>query len=346
VIQRSLPLQNGHNCARRNRPTTSKVLTQAACSHNRSNKGWSLPRKWKSCEDADGSDVALNSGASREHFALCRCGHAQNKPFCTGMHWYVDFQDPVPDSDAKPMVFQWAGGLPAFTRMTRIFYEKYVPQDDLLAPLFAYVSRSSRARCQRLAEVFCGPHFYSTQYGGYPRMLSQHLGSVSGKTCAPGGSHFCYGLPERLGFQTMPNLPPPFQSYIEWGSRLAVENSQPNATPPMRMPMPHWDWSIAAGPPGSRVSSLRPQDQEEEPPAVLPGADETLSFAKHIKPLFRRRDRQSMQFVFDLWAYSDVSEHADAILERLGNGSMPCDGAWTPERIAVSARWIASKKPE
>ena len=48
---------------------------------------------------ADGEPEPRAEGASREHYALCRCGHSQNKPFCSGMHWYVDFQDPVPDPD-------------------------------------------------------------------------------------------------------------------------------------------------------------------------------------------------------------------------------------------------------
>ena len=34
-----------------------------------------------------------NSGASFEHYALCRCGHSKNKPFCDGTHWYVGFKD-------------------------------------------------------------------------------------------------------------------------------------------------------------------------------------------------------------------------------------------------------------
>jgi hypothetical protein len=48
-----------------------------------------------------------------------------------------------------------------------------------------------------------------------------------------------------------------------------------------------------------------------------------------------------MRFVFDLWSHEDVGAHADAILERLQQGSMPCDGAWPPERVAVFERWIA-----
>jgi CDGSH-type Zn-finger protein len=30
---------------------------------------------------------------SKEHFSLCRCGSSKNKPFCSGMHWYVKFKD-------------------------------------------------------------------------------------------------------------------------------------------------------------------------------------------------------------------------------------------------------------
>jgi CDGSH-type Zn-finger protein len=70
--------------------------------------------------DGDGTDHARNEGASREHYALCRCGHSQNKPFCSGMHWYTEFKDPVPDPDHEQTVFEWCGGLPALTRLTRL----------------------------------------------------------------------------------------------------------------------------------------------------------------------------------------------------------------------------------
>ena len=64
-----------------------------------------------------------------------------------------------------------------------------------------------------------------------------------------------------------------------------------------------------------------------------------LSFARDIKPLFRERDRQSMKFAFDLWSYADVKEHSGGILQRLQDGSMPCDGAWTQEKVEAFRRW-------
>ena len=60
--------------------------------------------------DAGGGDTARAEGSSREHYALCRCGHSQNKPFCSGMHWYIGFTDPERTPGREPSLFEWAGG--------------------------------------------------------------------------------------------------------------------------------------------------------------------------------------------------------------------------------------------
>ena len=67
-----------------------------------------------------------------------------------------------------------------------------------------------------------------------------------------------------------------------------------------------------------------------------------MSFAAHIRPLFRDRDRQSMSFAFDLWAHDDVAARAADILQRLRDGSMPCDAAWPDDKIEVFRRWAES----
>jgi len=297
--------------------------------------------------DADGDHVVRNAGASNEHFALCRCGHAQNKPFCTGMHWSIEFRDPVPAPDHTPTIFEWAGGLPALTRMTRLFYEKFVPADDLLAPVFANMAADHPQRVAKwLGEVFGGPKCYSEAFGGYAHMVSEHLGKGLTEEMRARWVALLLqsareaGLPNDAEFRSV------FQSYIEWGSRLAVENSQKESRPPLHMPMPHWDWNTTAGPPGSRISALAPADERAGDAAVVPGPDDKVEFGKHVKALFRERDRASMKFAFDLASYADVSAHADAILERVRNGTMPCDGAWPKERVDVFARWVAAGKPE
>ena len=69
-----------------------------------------------------------------------------------------------------------------------------------------------------------------------------------------------------------------------------------------------------------------------------------VNFAADIKPLFRPTDVESMSWAFDLGSYEGVAANADLILERLRSGTMPCDGAWPPERIAVFEHWIQSNK--
>ena len=73
-------------------------------------------------------------------------------------------------------------------------------------------------------------------------------------------------------------------------------------------------------------------------------ADGPLSFETDVKPLFRERDRRSMEFAFDLWSHDDVSARADDILARVDAGTMPCDGAWSKAQVDLFRRWIQSGK--
>ena len=73
-----------------------------------------------------------------------------------------------------------------------------------------------------------------------------------------------------------------------------------------------------------------------------PGSAQPISFEQHIKPLFRQSDRQSMTFAFDLWDVSDVRSYAEDILDRLKDGTMPCDGAWSADRVELFSRWVAT----
>jgi CDGSH-type Zn-finger protein len=38
-------------------------------------------------------------GGTTDHFALCRCGRSKNKPFCSGAHWGVEFDEDAPKRD-------------------------------------------------------------------------------------------------------------------------------------------------------------------------------------------------------------------------------------------------------
>jgi CDGSH-type Zn-finger protein/truncated hemoglobin YjbI len=343
--------------------------------------------------DADGKPMPRNAGASLEHYAICRCGHSQNKPYCSGMHWYVGFRDPQPS--AEPTLFEWAGGLPALTRMTRLLYEKHVPADPLLAAAFADMPPGYPQReAQRMGEIFDGPardgHDGDSQdrdsqdrdaqggdardrdsqdrdaQGGDARDRDSQDRDSQGGDARGGddGRAFTARLTEEqrarwvaLAGQaaTEAGLPadPPFRSalasYLEWDSRQA--QARPTGSPaeqaaggeqqPASRPVPRWDWT-AAGPPDVAAASAVASQDSQPAEVPLPGPDEAVSFATHIRPLFRERDRQSMSFAFDLWSVDDVRAHAAGILGRLRDGSMPCDGAWPEDRVAVFQRWTES----
>ena len=69
-----------------------------------------------------------------------------------------------------------------------------------------------------------------------------------------------------------------------------------------------------------------------------------VSFSKDIRPLFRAKDQESMRRAFDLSDHADVAEHADAILETLRSGKMPCDGAWPADQVQMFQRWVDGGK--
>src|SRR4051794_37823636 len=71
-----------------------------------------------------------------------------------------------------------------------------------------------------------------------------------------------------------------------------------------------------------------------------------LGFAADIRPLFRETDRNAMRGAFDLWGYADVVAHGQAIAQRLGDGTMPCDGAWPSERVDLFRPWLAEGAAE
>jgi CDGSH-type Zn-finger protein/truncated hemoglobin YjbI/ferredoxin len=274
--------------------------------------------------DAAGTQVPRAAGSSREHYALCRCGHSRNKPFCSGMHWYVRFRDPARTPD--PTLYEWAGGLPALTRLTRMLYESLLPADDLLAAAFADLPPGAAQReAAWLAEAFGGPA------GGGATALA-------GRDLAPAQRGRWAALAVRAA--DLAGLPddPPFRAalagFLDWASRAAADSAD----------VPSWDWGPGGrGDRDDRGRRADPPDAGASGPSVtLPGPRDAVEFEAHIRPLFRERDRTSMRFAFDLWSVDDVRQHAGEILGRLRDGTMPCDGAWPRSWTDVFARWTES----
>ena len=73
-----------------------------------------------------------------------------------------------------------------------------------------------------------------------------------------------------------------------------------------------------------------------------------LSFAQDIRPLFLESDIDEMKGIadFDLSKYEDVRSRAADIYERVADGSMPCDDAWSKDKVARFKQWMGEGMQE
>lgn len=94
-----------------------------------------------------------------------------------------------------------------------------------------------------------------------------------------------------------------------------------------------------------RINLRRKKETPQTRSAMMATEDSTPSFARAIQPLFRKGDRESILFAFDLWNYDDVRTYAQDIPARLTEGSMPCDGEWPEEQVGRFRNWIEAGMP-
>jgi hemoglobin len=146
-----------------------------------------------------------------------------------------------------PTLYEWAGGMPAFERLTEIFYRR-VAADALIGPLFAGMSpKHAQHVAAFIAEVFGGPKTYSEGLGGHAEMVRHHLGRKLTEEQRRRWAALIAECADEAGLPSDPEFRSAFVAYLEWGSRLAVINSQ-YVTPGPAAPMPAWGWGVPGGP--------------------------------------------------------------------------------------------------
>ena len=164
-----------------------------------------------------------------------------------------------------PTLYEWLGGMPALEQLTSLFYSR-VPHDPILAPVFANMSaQHPKHVAEFLAEVFGGPATYSAQRGGHSEMIRHHLSRSLTHEQRRRWIELLLSCSDELGLPDDPEFRSAFVAYLEWGTRLAVLNSEPGAIVTEDAPMPRWDGAKSAGhtsprPRRSRQSPARPVD--------------------------------------------------------------------------------------
>ena len=147
-----------------------------------------------------------------------------------------------------PTLYEWLGGMEALKRLTTRFYA-HVHEDALLKPVFAHMGADHPAHVAAfLAEVLGGPAAYSAQHGGHPHMIQQHLNRHLTQEMRRRWVALLLSTADELGLPDDPEFRSALVGYLEWGSRLAVINSQPGVSVDAHAPMPHWGWGEVKGP--------------------------------------------------------------------------------------------------
>jgi hemoglobin len=153
----------------------------------------------------------------------------------------------MPDvGDRTPTLYEWAGGGEAIERLINSVYDR-VEADDLISPFFpGGVSAEHRDHVVAWwSEVFGGPDRYTRELGGYENMLARHRGlGIAPQQRARFVSLMSLAADD-AGLPDDPEFRSALLAYLEWGTRLAMHNSQPGAAVAPHAPVPRWGWGEA-----------------------------------------------------------------------------------------------------
>jgi hemoglobin len=148
-----------------------------------------------------------------------------------------------------PTLLEWCGGQPAIRNLTARFYAK-VPDDPVLAPIFAGMDPHHAEHVAAfVSEVFGSEKPYTAQGGSHAGMIARHLGRHLNDGQRKRWIALMLETADEVGLPDDPEFRSAFVGYLEWGTRLAVLNSQDGVAQPAEgLPMPVWGWGPPGGP--------------------------------------------------------------------------------------------------
>ncbi len=148
-----------------------------------------------------------------------------------------------------PTLFDWAGGVEPFEKLTETFYKK-VLKDELLEPIFKHMSPTHQQHVAHfIAEVFGGPNVYSASEGSHFTMIQKHLAKHLTERHRKQWVQLLMESADEIKLPDDPEFRSAFVAYIEWGTRIAVLNSNEiELTMNANEPMPSWGWGVPGKP--------------------------------------------------------------------------------------------------
>jgi hemoglobin len=149
-----------------------------------------------------------------------------------------------------PSLYTWAGGNEALEKLTDAFYRK-VATDSVLHEIFKHMGAEHPKHVAHfIGEVFGGPqHYTKKDQSNHAKMVAHHLGRFLTEEQRKRWMTLLLETADEVGLPTDPEFRSALVGYLEWGSRLAVMNSNTNDNPVNESePMPKWGWGETGGP--------------------------------------------------------------------------------------------------
>ena len=149
-----------------------------------------------------------------------------------------------------PTLYEWAGDMKTFEVLFTRFYDK-VLNDDILREVFKNMSSEHIKHVSHfVAEVFGGDKLYTSEDGGsHAKMIGRHIGKMLTEEKRQQWIQLLLETADEVGLKSDPEFRSAFVGYLEWGSRIAVINSQLSENPMTHTePMPKWGWVETGGP--------------------------------------------------------------------------------------------------
>jgi hemoglobin len=152
-------------------------------------------------------------------------------------------------SQDPPVLANWAGGPEAFDMLFTKFY-KHIGRHKLLASVFASMDAQHAAHVSKfVCEVLGGPKAYSSSIGSHASIIGHHLGKRLNEVQRRAWVDLLIDTADEVSLPIDPEFRASFVGYLEWGSRLALINSQDGVEPMQDdAPMPVWTWASPGGP--------------------------------------------------------------------------------------------------
>lgn len=145
---------------------------------------------------------------------------------------------------ARPSMFEFAGGEPAFLALAAAHHERCLKDPELNHP-FSHGGDPNHLEhlAAYWAEVFGGPARYSESLGGHSRMLEVHARQGSGPDFGPRFVACFMQAADDAGLPDDPDFRAQLRAYMKWATEEVVSYAPATAQVAPGMQVPRWGWN-------------------------------------------------------------------------------------------------------